>query len=153
MGSIIRVLDSPSSYSSQFHSCYSSQLFCTYGSRPNSNMVRDSCHIPFLHEISVFERALHENKKFYFFRSLKACDHWFLRNPGMHHSMHNGSIALALSTLPISSTSNPNFSSISCTFFFASSLFPQMNMVGFVSSPNSGLTSSRSEEHTSELQS
>src|SRR5919109_322339 len=79
-------------------------------------------------------------RKYYFFRSLKACAHSFLRNPGTHHSMHNGSIALALCTLPISSTSNPNFSSIPRTFFFASSLFPQMNMVGFVRSPKSGLT-------------
>src|ERR671922_1564077 len=79
-------------------------------------------------------------RKYYFFRSLKACAHSFLRNPGMHHSMHNGSIALALCTLPISSTSNPNFSSIPRTFFFASSLFPHMNMVGFVWSPKSGLT-------------
>lgn len=41
-------------------------------------------------------------------RSLKACDHSFRRKPGMHQSMHSGSMARAASALPMSAASQPN---------------------------------------------
>src|SRR5438067_12531780 len=66
----------------------------------------------------------------YAFSNLNACDHWLLSMPGIHHKIHKGSIARADSTLPMSSVSQPNASRISFTVFFASSLFPQINMLG-----------------------
>ena len=67
----------------------------------------------------------------HFIRSLNACIHSLRANPGMHHSMHSGSIALAASTpahigglpakllvdLPLPASSQ-------------ASSFPQMNIVG-----------------------
>jgi hypothetical protein len=64
------------------------------------------------------------------FSSLKACPHWLRRKPGMHHSMHRGSMARALSTEPISSVSQPNAVRMPRTSAFAWSLLPQMNMLG-----------------------
>ena len=40
--------------------------------------------------------------------SLNACTQSFCRKPGMHQSMHSGSIARAASTLPMSAVSQPN---------------------------------------------
>lgn len=40
-----------------------------------------------------------------YFSSLNACVQLLFRNPGMHHSMHSGSIARAASTFPISAMS------------------------------------------------
>ena len=40
--------------------------------------------------------------------SLKACIQSLWRRPGMHQSMHNGSIARAASALPMSAVSHPN---------------------------------------------
>jgi hypothetical protein len=48
----------------------------------------------------------------------------------MHHSMHNGSMALAASALPMSAVSQPNWSRIPVTPLLASAWLPQMNVVG-----------------------
>ena len=40
--------------------------------------------------------------------TLNACTQSFFRNPGMHQSMHRGSMARAASARPASSTSQPN---------------------------------------------
>ena len=40
--------------------------------------------------------------------SLNACTQSFRRKPGMHHSMHSGSIARAASAFPMSAVSQPN---------------------------------------------
>jgi len=40
--------------------------------------------------------------------SLKACVHSLRKKPGIHHSMHSGSIARAASALPMSAVSHPN---------------------------------------------
>ena len=40
--------------------------------------------------------------------SLNACPQLFWRKPGMHHSMHSGSMARAASAVPMSATSQPN---------------------------------------------
>src|ERR1700691_971878 len=63
-------------------------------------------------------------------RSLKAWNQSFRIKPGMHHSMHSGSIARAASALPISATSQPNCSQMPRTVALALSSLPQMNMVG-----------------------
>jgi len=52
--------------------------------------------------------------------------------PGMHQRIHSGSIALAASTLPMSSVSHPNDVRMSVTVFFAGSSLPQMNIVGML---------------------
>jgi hypothetical protein len=39
---------------------------------------------------------------------LNACVHWFLKKPGMHHSMQRGSMARVEVILPQSKGSQPN---------------------------------------------
>lgn len=62
--------------------------------------------------------------------NLNAWVHSLRVNPGMHHSMHRGSMARAASAGPISATSHPNWSRTRATVFFAAASLPQMNMVG-----------------------
>src|SRR6185437_15606468 len=64
------------------------------------------------------------------FSSLKACVHSLCLSPGMHQSMHSGSMARAASTPPISSTSQPNWSSSGVMRSLALWSAPQMNIVG-----------------------
>ena len=53
-------------------------------------------------------RLEHTAYQGYGLSSLKACDHSFRRNPGMHQRMHSGSMARAASTVPMSAVSHPN---------------------------------------------
>jgi hypothetical protein len=65
--------------------------------------------------------------------TLKSLNAWFqefCRQPGMHHSMHRGSMARAASTAPISATSQPNSVSIAEVHFLEDSSLPQMSIVG-----------------------
>ena len=48
----------------------------------------------------------------------------------MHQRMQSGSIARAASALPMSAVSQPNWSRMPVTVFFAASSLPQMNIVG-----------------------
>jgi hypothetical protein len=58
-------------------------------------------------------------------------DQLFRRMPGMHQSMHSGSIARAASTLPMSSVSQPKRSRFACACSLAAPSLPQMNIDGF----------------------
>src|SRR5215831_10808251 len=71
--------------------------------------------------------------------SLNAWPHSLRVKPGISQSIHNGSIARAASTLPMSAVSQPNWSRIAPTVALAAGLLPQMNIVGLPSA-NCGFT-------------
>src|SRR6185312_1121758 len=71
--------------------------------------------------------------------TLNACVHSLWRKPGMHQSMHSGSIARAAVAPPRSSVSQPNCSRMPVTVCLAAASLPQMNIVGRPAA-NFGLT-------------
>ena len=66
--------------------------------------------------------------------TLKACIQSFRKKPGMHQSMHRGSIAARLRPPPQSSVSQPNCVEDAARPSFAPASLPQMNIVGVAGS-------------------
>src|SRR5678815_2816608 len=110
---------------------------CRRGRRADRHCEDLLGHAPILHcldrqGIASFDGSCAPlyNVRDHHLSNLNAWFHSCLSRPGMHHSIHNGSMALAASTFPMSVVSQPNCSSTPFTILFADSSFPQMNMVG-----------------------